>query len=93
MRRLLKSSISREKINIVASNYQTTTTPCVNMLWSDLLLSQPFGPHVGHQNDCCGLTWQVAEHHTVLRSLPPLPREMGERIEKKKKPNKLELGC
>lgn len=46
-----------------------------------------------YTHGCCGLTWLVAEHHTVLRSLPPLPREMGERIEKKKKPNKLELGC
>ena len=64
MRRLSKSSINRE--NIATSNYQTTTTPCVNMLWSDLLLSQYFVPLVGCQMDCCGLTQQVVKHHTVI---------------------------
>lgn len=42
MRRLLNSFINSEKINIVTNNYQTTTTLCVNMLRSDLLLPQPF---------------------------------------------------
>jgi len=24
-------------------------------------------------DDCCGLTLQVAQHHTVIHSLPPFP--------------------
>lgn len=49
MRSLSKSSINREKINVVTSNYQTTSAPCVNKLQTHLLLSQPFEPCVEHQ--------------------------------------------
>lgn len=34
----------------------------------------------GYLQDCCGLTWQPAQHHTVVFSLPP-SSEMMERIE------------
>ena len=34
---------------------------------------------------CCGLTQQVAQHHTIVYSLPTLPSGIGERIENKNK--------
>ena len=33
---------------------------------------------------CCGLTQQVAEHHTVVHSLPLFPVGWGKESEKKK---------
>jgi len=89
MRRLLRSFINREKINIVTSNYQTTTTLHVNMLGSDLLLPQFFIPHVRCQNDCFSLIWQMSQHHTVTRSLSSFPVG-GERELKNKQMKKRE---
>ena len=77
MRRLLRSFINREKINIVTGDYQTTTTPCANTVQSDLLLSQPFELLVGCQNDL----WfnpAAAQHHTAFILTDPSqwdPRE------------------
>ena len=41
-----------------------------------------------HFNSCCGLNWLMAEHHTVLCSLPPSQWDGGKN---KKKPHKVEL--
>jgi len=74
----------RETISI-SINYSTTTKPCVNLLWTDLLLFPHSEPHIGHPNDCGCLTRLVAQHHTVLCALPPSQCDGEVNWEKKNK--------
>ena len=78
------SSINRETISIMASIYTTTTKPCVNLLWTGLLLYQHLEPHIRCQNDCGVLTRLVAQHHTVLCAVPPSQWGGEETLEKAK---------